>query len=491
MKPSLPHVLTFCLAVSTQAYSRHSGKASKTCAGLQSKFGDSIVQTAGAEYLSTVSNAWSLFNTLQRPTCVMYPRNANHVQVAMREIYRDKVRYAVQAGSHSGMTGWNNVDGGVLFAFSHMKDVKYNSTSDIITLQPGIRWGEAIAAVESYGVAPMGGRLTDVGTGLLLGGGLSYLAPEYGFSADLFKELDVVLVDGDLVTATATNRYSDLFRALKGGANRFGIVTRYAVEAVHTGTKEDKLWFGGLILYPEEAAEALVNATAKFVRSVTEPKAALFTCLFYAKTGGVLTDTHLVTLFYRGPSLPLDIYGDFLSIPFTSQSLGPASYSDAVNALGPGADRGFGQNFGGSAIAGPTSRYLDALNHFKNYSSIFQDELDHTLMAFTPILQSQINAGRTRGRNAIDPPDGPYAAVVFQDQYKQGVARISQELQDGRKLLFKQIPPSPGLPLYVGESDATQNAFATYSGYEFLKRTYAKYDPTRFNVQYADGPPGL
>jgi FAD/FMN-containing dehydrogenase len=88
---------------------------------------------------------------------------------------------------------------------------------------------------------------SDVGTGYFLGGGLSFLSPEHGFGADTFRELDVVLVDGQQVTATATNQYSDLFRALKGGANRFGIVTRYEVDAVHTGTKEDKMYFGGII----------------------------------------------------------------------------------------------------------------------------------------------------------------------------------------------------------------------------------------------------
>lgn len=49
------------------------------------------------------------------------------------------------------------------------------------------------------------------------------------------------------MVATRSNSYSDLFRALKGGANRFGIVTRYDVSAVHTGTKHEKSWFGGAI----------------------------------------------------------------------------------------------------------------------------------------------------------------------------------------------------------------------------------------------------
>lgn len=56
---------------------------------------------------------------------------------------------------------------------------------------------------------------SDVGTGLLLGGGLSYLSARHGFSVDALVAADVVLVDGRIVTANATNEYSDLFKALK------------------------------------------------------------------------------------------------------------------------------------------------------------------------------------------------------------------------------------------------------------------------------------
>ena len=95
---------------------------------------------------------------------------------------------------------------------------------------------------------PISNQNSDVGTGLLLGGGLSFLSPKHGFGADTFVELDVVLVNGRLVTATVDNQYSDLFKAMKGGANRLGIVTRYEVTAVRTGRRQDKQWFGGVIL---------------------------------------------------------------------------------------------------------------------------------------------------------------------------------------------------------------------------------------------------
>lgn len=60
--------------------------------------------------------------------------------------------------------------------------------------------------------------------------------------------LDVVLPSGSLVTATQTNHYADLFRALKGGGSRFGVVTRYEVNAIYTGTALDKTWYGGSVV---------------------------------------------------------------------------------------------------------------------------------------------------------------------------------------------------------------------------------------------------
>lgn len=82
----------------------------------------------------------------------------------------------------------------------------------------------------------------------LLGGGLSYLSPAHGFGCDNYVSLDVVLPSGTLVTATQTNDYADLFRALKGGGSRFGIVTRYEVNAFYTGTALDKTWYGGTVI---------------------------------------------------------------------------------------------------------------------------------------------------------------------------------------------------------------------------------------------------
>jgi FAD/FMN-containing dehydrogenase len=55
--------------------------------------------------------------------------------------------------------GLTSVQNGILISFSKMQSVTYSPATDTITLQPGMRWVDAIAAVETYGVAPLGGRV--------------------------------------------------------------------------------------------------------------------------------------------------------------------------------------------------------------------------------------------------------------------------------------------------------------------------------------------
>ena len=70
-------------------------------------------------------------------------------------------------------------------------------------------------------------------------------------------EYEVVLASGEVVKANETN-HADLWRALRGGGNNFGIVTRYEIRTFEQG----KL-YGGSIYYQAtefpSQVEALVN----------------------------------------------------------------------------------------------------------------------------------------------------------------------------------------------------------------------------------------
>ena len=156
--------------------------------------------------------------------------------------------------------------------------------------------------------------------------------------------------------------------------------------------------------------------------------------------GTAVLPFHVAVPFYQGSSLPPHIFSSFLSIPATSQSLAPQSYSSVAATLGPGSNTGFGELFGASALSGPPEEYINAFRHYKNLSlSILPSgQVALSTLAFTPILKTQVEAGRRMGGNAIDPPLGSYAAVQLQTQFVKGVKEVPAEVEDGRLMFFEQ-----------------------------------------------------
>ncbi|KAJ6595860.1 FAD-binding domain-containing protein [Mycena vulgaris] len=464
------------------------------CGALNNGPLSAVMASSGAQFVAGATSAWNLLNAELVPSCIVFPRTTQDVATAMAAIFTHNASYAVQSGGHSAMQGWNNVQNGVLIHFMNMRNVSYDAASSSVTFQPGLTWGEALDALEPHGVAVAGGRVNDVGTGLLLGGGISYLAGSVGYSADTLREVDVVLVNGQVVTATATNKFSDLFRALKGGANRFGIVTRYVVDAIPTGTQADKSWFGGEIVYANSSADAVLEALAHYALNVNDPKAAILLYYFNSFTDGVISPTIVLNAFYNGASLPNASFGEFMAIPSVQTSLAPISYYNISYLLGdPGAPISLVEQFGASTLEGSNdiTPYREIFSLYTALCEEFKAELGGTTLSFTTIMDSQIEAGRARGGNAIDPSRGGFNMIQFSMSLPEGPKTLSPALSAARQKFFAEAPRTPGLPLYIAESDKSQQVFSTYGGYEFLKTTYNKYDPTRFNVLHTDGPSGL
>ncbi|TCD60829.1 hypothetical protein EIP91_009432 [Steccherinum ochraceum] len=424
----------------------------------------------------------------------------------MKAIFDADANYAVRAGGHSGMKGWNNVDGGVLISFSAMTAVSYDPSRDTITLEPGIVWADAVEGLQSQGVAAVGARFNDVGTGFLLGGGISFLSPSQGYGADNNVELDVVLVNGTLVTATVDNEYADLFKALKGGANRFGIVTRFEVRAVHTGTADDKSWFGGLITYPPSSHGALLSATAHFAHNSTDPNAVLLSS-YNNVANSIVGNAYM---FYNGTIAQFNrTFAEFLSIPQSTSSLGPMSYIDIDNILASSTDEsGHLQLMAGTALEGKAAgedidSWLQTYDLWNNYSTTFADQLTFGVLAISPVPQPQILAGRQKGGNAMNPPLKGFANLMFQIALPIADSDLSDEMISAREDYLQRslqtdifaphlrAPTDAGFPINMNEHDVTQDAFETYGELELLKSTYAKYDPTGFNLAHTDGPFGL
>ena len=83
---------------------------------------------------------------------------------------------------------------------------------------------------------------------------MSFFAARYGFAVDNVINYEVVLSSGQIVEANATCN-ADLFFALKGGGNNFGVVTRIDIKTFQQG-----LFWGGQIIYPSSTVRSQIQA---------------------------------------------------------------------------------------------------------------------------------------------------------------------------------------------------------------------------------------
>lgn len=205
-----------------------------------------------------------LFNasTRQRPAVVVGARSVADVQAAVRFAAARSLPVAVQATGHGVVVP---ADGAVLISTRELRGVNVDQATRTAWLQAGVRSGELIAAAAEVGLAPINGASPLVGTvGYTLGGGVGPLGGPYGYAADHVRELEMVLADGSLVTATP-EQHPDLFWAARGGKDNFGVVTHLVTDLVPVARL-----YGGGIFYAGESAAEVLGAYRTWVETVPD-----------------------------------------------------------------------------------------------------------------------------------------------------------------------------------------------------------------------------
>lgn len=262
----------FYLAAPTAFAASASSPGSVACADIKSKLGASKVtgNQLNPSYISIIQSYWNARNSQYKPACIVQPASTTDVVVAVKAIRSAMSRFAVKTAGHNPNKFFSSVDEGVLINLAKLNAKSYDAQTTLATYGPGTSFAEVYDFFAPYNVTVVGARLADVGTGLALGGGLSYLSSQYGLAADSFRELEVVLPSGEVTTASSTKN-PDLFLGLKaGGGNAYGIVTRYTVQSRPIGE-----FYGGNLIYFANQTLAVMEAIRDFTRDNTDPKAAI------------------------------------------------------------------------------------------------------------------------------------------------------------------------------------------------------------------------
>ncbi|KFA52532.1 hypothetical protein S40293_09956 [Stachybotrys chartarum IBT 40293] len=180
-------------------------------------------------YVPPASNHYDMDHgasiVVDMPSCVFTPSSAELVSQAVKFFEQNNCSFAVRSGGHSPSHGWANIDGGVLLATTNLSSKSLHD--GYASFGSGLRWGSVYEFLAPHGLVSVGGRSASVGMAdLVLGGGVSHFTPKRGLACDNVKGFQIANAQGRVLEVNADS-HPDLFQALKGGQNIFGIVTRF------------------------------------------------------------------------------------------------------------------------------------------------------------------------------------------------------------------------------------------------------------------------
>ncbi|KAI1368143.1 putative FAD-binding oxidoreductase [Xylaria arbuscula] len=367
--------------------------ASTACSYLESVLGTGVVLPNDAPYSSASQGNW-VQTAWASPTCVIQATTAQQVSQAVRYLAHVGVHFAIRSGGHSPAPLGANINDGVLFDMSGFNSVEYDARLGVAVVSTGMRWGDVYRHLDQYNVTVVGGRILQVGVGgLTLGSGLSYLSDLYGLACDNVVNFEIVLADGSIVNANK-HSHADLWWALKGGANNFGIVTRFTLTTYPTG-----LVWGGYRVYTLDALPALFDALLVYQSAVVkDPYANLMMQAFPLNgTLGVL-----LNMVYNKPVENPTAFTPFHDIPAIANTVHIQPMTDFLaSQVPPSLPRlnWFATSFKTDATLFKTVEEI--VTSSPELDTIRNLTAGSIAVGWQPISTSAIAAGDARGGNAL------------------------------------------------------------------------------------------
>lgn len=161
---------------------------------LRAKFRGELIAPGDAAYEA----ARKVYNGMidRRPALIARCADVADVMTGVNFAREKKLLLAVRGGGHNG-PGLGTCDEGLVIDLSRLKGIRVDQKERTVRVDGGCLWGDVDHATHPFGLAVPSGFLSTTGVGgLTLGGGIGYLARQYGLTIDNLLGVDVVLADG-------------------------------------------------------------------------------------------------------------------------------------------------------------------------------------------------------------------------------------------------------------------------------------------------------
>ncbi|KAL6806862.1 hypothetical protein GGI42DRAFT_341063 [Trichoderma sp. SZMC 28013] len=419
------------------------------------------------EYSLLAAGYWTTQQAETRPTCRFSPTSAVDVSTGLLGLRVAECQFAVKSGGHSIAAGTSSIDNGVVIHMGGINQITLSEDESQLSVGTGNRWVNVYSFLDGTGLAVIGGRVAGVGVGgFTLGGGVSYFSGKHGWSCDNVMAYE-------------------LFFALRGGGNNFGIITRIDFITYPQGD-----FFVGARTFEYDSAteaalnEALVNLN---INGATDPQGGGGSVLTYAYDQPNDRWIIAAALYYGAPEENPAIMSNFTSVPHAFlDTLRVTSLLDAAAEFNASNPSGFRRTTWGLMLKNDANIVKEITAIFMNEYNSIKDVADlNAALIYQTVTLPTIAHFRDRGGNAlgITEEDGPLILIEIDVAW-------SSESDDDRAKAASRNTINLGTALakekgvhhpfiFLNYADREQVVFPTYGEKSFSKLVAAseKYDP--------------
>lgn len=320
------------------------------------------------------------------------------------------------------------------------------------------------------------------------------MSTEYGWAANSILEVTIVLANASIVTASETS-HPELWMALKGGGNNFGIVTSYVLQAYAQGD----VWGGNLEFdaTPKNTA-AILAAVRNFTENYSDGKAGII--LTAERTLGTLLDIWIMFLYYNGPEPPQGVFDAFLDIGPIINTCKTQRYSELLSGNNWAVVKGSVYTIGTETMPLPSQEdgpeiMQSIYDHWVNVSDTvkFVPGVIASI-AFQPLPKGVATIAKSKGGDMLDLDDDIDRIIVELDYsflFKSDYEKIDLTMRatyDGIQDIVKgyqqsgMLQSDVYLPIFMNDGFYPQDYFGRLrpEKLQLAQKVQAEVDPDGF-----------
>ncbi|KAH6991301.1 hypothetical protein BKA56DRAFT_610845 [Ilyonectria sp. MPI-CAGE-AT-0026] len=463
-----------------------------TCASVKALSNIDTSKRLQLSYTTEQTEYWSTSCGALKPSCILYPSTADEVASILTILSDNDEHFAVKSGGHNPNDYFSSIAGGPLLSTKKLDQIILDPKTGRVRVGPGNRWDDVASELDGTGWTVVGGRIGNVGVGgYMVGGGLSFLTQQYGWAMSSILEMEVVLANGTIVTASKT-KHSDLFKALKGGGNNFGVVTSFLLQ----GYKQGEIYGGTLIFTRSEKTDAkLLKALRDFTEYNTDDKAAII--LTAERTAVGVVDIWTMFVFYDGPVVPAGTFDNFTSVGPLTNTAKTRSYSDLLTSNNQFVIKGSIYTIGTETVPLPSAangvEVLGGIHQFwRNVSQPVMGVANvAVVIGYQPFPKRMAKISREKGFDLLDMEDD-VDRIIVELNYSYLLQADTKKIDKAMKNTFGGIRSrvlewqdngvlerDVLLPLFMNDGYYSQDYFGRLrpEHHQLVKKVAAQVDP--------------